>query len=43
MDLLEQLVNLEGVSGNEHSVRNFYFKGIKKNILKVLVLIKWEI
>ncbi|HIG52129.1 hypothetical protein CXT76_00895 [Candidatus Parvarchaeota archaeon] len=30
MDLLEQLVNLEGVSGNEHSVRNFILKESKK-------------
>jgi endoglucanase len=30
MDLLEQLVNLEGVSGNEHSVRNFILKESRK-------------
>mgnify|MGYP001570236241 FL=1 len=30
MKILEQLINLQGISGNEHEVRNFILKEVKK-------------
>jgi len=37
MDLLAQLINLDGVSGDEHDVRNFIIKEVRKHVKDVKV------
>ena len=37
MDLLSKLINLEGISGNEHSIRKFIIKEAKKYFSDVKV------
>ena len=37
MELLEKLINLSGVSGNEQEVRKFIIKEAKKHVKNVIV------